>query len=585
MRYEYFTTSKERYKALLMLMGVILAVVGIVGVMALFASWNVGFWAALTEMNLPLFLESIQSFVILTVSYMGLSILQDYLVGVLSINWRNWLTKKLIAKYTSPDGNNYLDLERHPSELENPPQRIQEDVKSFVDQTFSLGINILRSILITATFIGTLWVVGGSLTIASITIPGYLVWTVLLYSSLSTGLTYLIGGSLKKLTNDQQNLEAEFRSSMENMGNDAESVAQDHGEAYYQQSLNNRFRAVNNNSYKILGVRIRLNTLNAFYQQISIIIPYLLSAPLYFSGLIGLGQLFEIGMAFSQIQWSLSWFSNSFENFAQYRASAERITALKNSLNDDGLTTTEKSIVVQKNDFNELSVHNLNVQYPSSTDFMIRKLNLTLRPGENTWIKGDSGLGKSTLFKVIAGTWKYGTGDVSITNNKKLCFLPQRPSLPNDTLKAVLAYPESVETYTNEQYVAVLQEVGDLDRFTADLDSKAPWSKRLSLGQQQRLSFARAILKKPDWLFLDEATASLDDKAEQRMYTLIKNKLRGTTFVSIAHKNTVARFHDRVIFLSVDESRNACLSEGEKPAGVMDAANDADSMLAAIPKL
>ncbi len=576
---EYFLESGERYIALLLVIGVIMAVVGIVAITALFASWQVGFWAALTQMNMPLYMESIQTFVMLTASYIGVSVIQDYLVGMLSINWRNWLTTKLIDKYTSHEGNNYLDLERHSSELENPAQRIQEEVKLFVDQTFSLGINLFQSILLVATFIGTLWAVGGSLTIVSITIPGYLVWVAVLYAAMSTGLTYLIGQPLTTLTNDQQNLEADFRSSIENLSHDAESIAQDHGEIYYQQALNDRFRAVNNNAYQLLGVRINLTAFNAFYQQLSGVIPYVLSAPLYFSGMVGLGQLMQIGFAFSQIQEAFGWFSNSYETFARYRTSVERITALENGMKNGGLTTTAKSIVVQQSESCELSVRNLNIQYPSSTDFMIRELNLTFRPGENTLIKGRSGLGKSTLFKVIAGTWGYGSGDVSLNDNKKMFFLPQRPSLPNDTLKAVLAYPEPVGTYTNEQYAAVLREVGDLDRFIDDLDTKAPWSKRLSLGQQQRLSFARAILQKPDWLFLDEATASLDEETEQHMYSLVKNKLSSTTFVSIAHRSTVAPFHDRVVTLAADENNKSCLSEENNFAGRMDAVNDIDLRL------
>ncbi len=512
---------------------------------------------------------------------MGLSLFQDYLVGALTINWRNWLSKKLIDKFTSTEGNNYLDLERHASELENPSQRIQEDVNSFIEQTFSLGTNLLQSTLTIVTFVGTLWVVGGSLTIASITIPGYLVWAAVLYSALSSGLTYLIGGSLAKLTNNQQNFEAEFRSNMDDMRNDAESIAQDHGEDYYKQSINNGLKTINDNSYKILGVRIRLSALNAFFLQAASVTPYIFSAPLYFSGLVNLGQLFQIGSAFSNIQGALNLFGYSFETFARRRASAERIDALENCMNNNGLTTTKKSIVVHKHNSGELSVKALDIQYPSSTDYMVRKLSLTLSPGKNTWIKGDSGLGKSTLFKVIAGTWKYGSGDVFLADNKKMCFLPQRPSLPYDTLRGVLAYPDSVDTYTNEQYVKVLQTVGDLDRFISELDTKARWSRRLSLGQQQRLSFARAILKKPDWLFLDEATASLDDKAEQHMYSLIKKELSATTFVSIAHKNTVAPFHDRTIFMKVDENRNACLSEAEI-AEEKDAANDEYSMATTI---
>ncbi|MDR3442476.1 MAG: ABC transporter ATP-binding protein/permease [Legionella sp.] len=570
---EYFISSKERYSALLLLLGVIVSVVGLVAIMALFASWSVGFWAAMNAMDTVLFMSSIQTFVLLTASYIGVSVAKDYLLGVLTINWRNWLTTRLINKYTASEGNNYLDLSRHASELENPAQRIQEDVNAYVKQALSLSINLFQSLLTFATFIGKLWIIGGSATILSITIPGYLVWVALIYSGLATLLTHLIGRALSKLTNNQQNLEAGFRSELEHLSTDAESIAQERGETYYQESLNNRFNSINDNSFKILGVKIRLTAFNAFYQQISTIIPYILAAPLYFSGAINIGQLMEVGFSFSQIQSSLSWLSMSYKDIVRFRTSAARIVALENSMNDNSHSTTAKNINVRHTESSNVSVQHLNVAYPSSTNYMMKELNLTFKPGENTLIKGRSGLGKSTLFKAIAGTWEYGDGEVLISSNKRMCFLPQRPSLPNDTLKSVLAYPDSVNTYTDEQYESVLEDVGDLDAFIDKLDTKADWSKRLSLGQQQRVSFARALLKKPDWLFLDEATASLDEESEKKMYRLVKNKLRNTTFVSIAHRSTVTRFHDRVVTLNADKGGDINLDDEIRLAENMELGN------------
>ena len=292
----------------------------------------------------------------------------------------------------------------------------------------------------------------------------------------------------------------------------------------------------------------------------------------------------EIGFSFTQVQFSLSWFTNSYERIASYKTSVTRIVELKNAMQDDGLTTTPKCIVVHEDNISEkpheLKVRNLNIAYPSSTNYMMRELNLTFKPGENTLIKGRSGLGKSTLFKVMAGTWKYGTGEVSVSNHHKMCFLPQKPSLPNDTLKAVLAYPEPVDTYTDIQYETVLRAVGHMDKFIDELNTKAIWSKRLSGGEQQRISFARALLKKPDWLFLDEATASLDEKSESTMYTLIKEQLKSTTFVSIAHRPTVERYHNRVVTFDADKEGIICLNDEHRLIEQYTAAaNDEDSML------
>lgn len=556
---QYFLESNERYIALLLLLGIVFSVVGLVGLTSLFASWSVGFWAAITEMSMPLYMASIQTFVLLTASYIGVSVLKDYLVGILTVSWRSWLTQHLLDKYTATDGNNYLDLERHDAEIDNPAQRIQFSVKKFVEQTLSLSTDFLQSFLTMGTFIANLWVIGGSLTFvlvgASITIPGYLVWVAILFAVVATGLTQLIGNSLANLANDQEGMEADFRSDMELMHEGAESIAQDRGEVYYRQSLAKKFQVICKNAYEIIKVKIQLTAFNSFYQQISSIFPYVVAAPLYFARQIPLGQLMQIGFAFSQIQSALNWFSNSYENIASYNASLQRITELDNALQEDGLPTSPRSIVVRESQVDDLTVRNLNITYPSSTNYLMRELNLRFVRGQNTLIKAPSGLGKSTLFKVMAGIWKYGDGDIEISDSKKLCFLPQRPSLPNDTLQAVLAYPDPVETYSDEEYEQVLHDIGNMDAFIAQLNTKKAWSKSLSGGQQQRISFARALLKKPDWLFLDEATAALDNESERHMYTLIKNKLRGTTFVSIAHRETVDEFHDRIVTFEADESR------------------------------
>lgn len=562
---EYFFSSNEKYSALLLLLGIILSSVGIVATLSLFGTWSVGFWAALVAKDMALYMASIQTFLLLTSVYIGVSVLKDFLIGSLTIRLRNWLTTQLLRQYTSDGKNNYLDLSRT-QEIKNPGQRIQEDINLYVEQGLSLSISLFQSIITIATFITTLWVIGGSITIASITIPGYLVWVAIAYAALGTGLTHLIGRPLARLANEQQNLEAELRSQLEYLSNNAENIAQEHGEAYYQKSLKDKLAEINSNAYRVLGVRINLTALNSFYQQISSIIPYILAAPLYFSGAASIGTIMEVGFSFSQIQDSLSLVSNSYEFITRFFTSAERINALETRMKDGGATSPARTIQLLKTQSNDLSVNHLNIAYPSSKErpdpgYIMRDLNLTLHPGENTLIKGRSGLGKSTIFKAMAGTWDHGSGDVLIPGNKRLYFLPQKPSLPHDTLKVVLAYPEPVETYKNEQYESALRDVGDMDDFIVQLNSKENWATQLSGGQQQRILFARTLLKKPDLLFLDESTSALDEESEFKMYTLLKDKLPGTTFFSIGHRPTINQFHSRVITLNVDQDRNVHYNE------------------------
>jgi putative ATP-binding cassette transporter len=367
-------------------------------------------------------------------------------------------------------------------------------------------------------------------------------------------ITHFIGRALVGLSSEQQSLEADFRSDVEVLSNQAESIAQDHGETYFRQSLLSKLKSICRNAYAILHVKLGLTAFNGLYQQISYVFPYIVAAPLYFAKQTTLGQLMDIAFSFTQIQLSLSWFSDSYSELANYGANVKRIVEFENAMSDEGLVTTERSIVVQEEpESTTLSVQNLNLARPSSTNHIISELNLTFRPGENTLIKGRSGMGKSTLFKAIAGAWRYGDGEISVPGSASMVFLPQRPVLHDNTLKAVLAYPQPVSTYTDEEYEAALRAVGGTDECVAALDTHASWSKRLSPGEQQRISIARAVLQRPDWLFLDEATSAMDEETERDMYSLVREQLTDTTFISIAHRSTVEEHHTRVVPLSAGE--------------------------------
>lgn len=556
---DYFLHSDERLIAWLLLLGAVVCVFGFVAMMAVLSWWTAGFWAALAAKSLPLFMASMETFVYTISGLVTVSVLKNYLVEYLGIRWRNWLTQKSLKNYIFGE-NKYLDLMRHSDQIDNPEQRIQEDVKSFVDLSLSLMLELLRSTVSLATFIGTLWVVGGPLSLvlwgASITIPGYLVWMAVLCAVIASYITQKIGSSLAKYNHKQEKLEADFRKEMETMKNEADSIALERGESYYQSSLLHKFKDLCSNALEKIRVKTKLVAFQSFYLNLSSILPYLVSAPLYFSGMLDIAQLMQIGFAFGEVSDSLNWFVNTFETLATYKTNIERIIELEKAFEAGGLKSTEKGIIVKVDDLREeWNINHVKIACPSSTKLIMRDLNITFRSGENTVIEGTSGLGKSTLFKVMDGTWKYGHGEVIAPRHHNVYFLPQRPIIPEGSLKAVLAFPAPSDTFTDEQYIAVLRVIGgDMDEFIEELDKKDMWSKRLSGGQQQRISFARALLKKPDWLFLDEATASLEETGERRLYNLLKDQLKTTTFISIAHRHSVHQFHDRVITFEKNDS-------------------------------
>lgn len=553
---DYFINSDDRLAAWLFFGGALLAVIALVALTSAFSWWTVGFWAALTAKNLTLFMTSMKTFALLITAYVAVNALKNYFMESLGIRWRYWLTTKLINKYIPDehsDNNNYLDLARSSKELDTPEQRIQQDVITFVDSAIKLSFSFLKSTLSLVTFVGTLWVVGGALSLvvfgASITIPGYLVWSSLAIALLASAIAQKIGGSLTTYNQNAKQLDAGLRKNIEVISHNAESIAQEHGASYYKKLLLGKLNDIYINARNRLFTKTQLVAFQSFYRQISSIIPYLIASPLYFSGAIELGQLMQVGFSFGEVNHSLSWFVNSYETQAVFEASASRIIELERAFEADGLVaSTNKGITATKHDVaNDIRVSNLTITKPSSPECIMSGLTMQFKKGEHTLIKGPSGLGKSTLFKALAGAWGHGSGNIYIPSNSRVCFLPQKPCLPTDSLKAVLAYPDSVNTYTDEQYQKALRDVRGMEKFINQLDECDTWSTRMSPGEQQRISFARALLQNPDWLFLDEATASLDPENEQKAYTLIKKQMPKTTIISIAHRPTLDVFHSRIV--------------------------------------
>lgn len=586
---DYFFKSSDRYWALLRLLVALICVAGSLTLMYLLFVWFDGLMLALTAASIPLFLNSMLSLLTITIGYTVVNAIKEAVVGSLINSLRDWLTQKLCKSYSSAENeNNYLAIERHAT-VDNPSQRIQQDAQTFTEQTLKLGIGLIESILTFGIFIGNLWSIGGSLTLAilgaSITIPGYLVWVAILVAVISTLITHFIGKALAWLSNERQTLEADFRHDIDTLADNVESIALDHGEAYFQQSMLGKFQQICRNAYEILKIRVALAAFKSFYQQVSIALPYLVAAPLYFMQQTTLGQLMQIAMSFGQIQYALSWFSNSYEDLANYSTTAARIVELENAMVDGNRATISPSIIVNENSEAEvLSVHNLSLSQPSSTNYMMRELTLTFHSGEHTVIKGKSGLGKSTLFKAMAKVWGYGEGEITVSSPEKMCFLPQRPVIHDNTLKAILAYPYTANHYTDEECLDALRAVGGMEKHIVNLNKNAPWSRTLSQGEQQRISFARALLKKPRWLFLDEATSAIDEPSERHLYNLIRKELKQTTLISIAHRSTVDEHHNRMITLDVDEERKAIVRDTffARATSESFAVNDEDVLFASV---
>jgi vitamin B12/bleomycin/antimicrobial peptide transport system ATP-binding/permease protein len=562
---EYFIDSEENYKASFLLFLAIVCIIGMVGLSAAYSWWWVLFWAAFEAKKLNLFFVSMEIFTGISVTFIALKSAYQYLIGLIKLNWRNWFTQKLYNEYLEGN-NNFLDISRAPEQLSHPAQRIHEDINYFVNLSVNLSLDFFKSILTQATFISTLWFIGGSLglTVFSIhfVIPGYLVWIALSLALIATDTKQKLGMPLQKLNNQEANVEAEFRSELEYIPKESESISLENGQIYYKKSLTEKFQTIYETSYEKIKVNTWLAAFDSFYGQFSWVFPYLAATPIYFSGQIALGALMQIGFSFEEVNNSFSWFMNSFNDIAWFKTNIDRINELRNLIHEPK-NSPSQVLRIQKHqkDSPSIMIDKLSIYNPKTLTPIAENLSFEFKPKENVIILGPSGLGKSTIFKAIAGTWKHGKGRISIPENQSLCFLAQRPSLPKNTLKQVLSYPKEVTLFNQADYESTLKSVGNMENFIPLLDQKRDWTKYLSGGQQQKIAFARVLLHKPLWLFLDESTASLDTESENKLYQLIKDHLPDTTFISIAHRESVKKFHDKSLTLRMDANGKMMIEE------------------------
>ncbi|HTC11585.1 MAG TPA: ABC transporter ATP-binding protein/permease [Acetobacteraceae bacterium] len=479
--------------------------------------------------------------------YVVVGVYRVYLTQWLEIRWRNWMTTRFLDEWLA-DRAYYrisLTIDRAAIGTDNPDQRIAEDLRDFVGNTLSIGLDLLSNVVSLFSYLGILWSLSGALTVFGIEIPGYMVWVALIYSVVGTWLTHLVGRALVPLRFRQQRVEADFRYALVRFRENMEGVALYNGETEEKANLGLRFASVVGNWWAIMRRTKLLNALVVGYSQVAIIFPLVVAAPRYFAGKLELGGLMQTADAFGQVQGAMSWFINSYATLAEWRAIVERLTTFHHAImmaraaSGQGLTTTTGPA-------DTIALRDVTIALPNGVT-LLQNADLTFDRNSSVVISGPSGSGKSTLFRVIAGIWPFGSGQVQRTAARTM-FLPQRAYIPLGSLRHVVCYPDPPETHTKEQIARALIDAG-LPQLIDHLDQDEYWAQRLSGGEQQRVALARVLLAKPDWVFLDEATASLDPEAEDHLYRILKERVPHTTIVSIAHRPSVAAFHDRHLVL------------------------------------
>lgn len=507
-------------------------------------NWYNDFYNALQQYQADSFWPLIGEFTGLAFLYIVIAVYAIYLQQMVQINWRSWLTERYLTSWLK--NQVYYRLQVLKSDTDNPDQRISEDINQFVSLTLSLLIGMLKQLTTLFAFGVVLWNLSGAFTVPigshEFVIYGYMFWFSLIYSVAGTFCAHLVGRKLIGLNFDQQRFEADFRFNMMRVRENSESVAFYRGESAENIGFKSRFSKVIGNFWQLMRQTKLLNFYVNGYAQLAIIVPIIMAAPQYFAGAMALGGLMQTISAFGRVQDALSYFVSSYDTIAQLAAVVRRLAGFTAHIEEVSAITNgvaQEKIADRENADIELSA--LTVALPSGKE-LVKNISETFTAEAKILVTGASGCGKSTLLRTLAGIWPYGSGKIKTGAKTRELFLPQRPYLPLGSLRQAIYYPLTAGA-SDDKLRAVLKKV-DLAKFIDKLDTIDDWSRILSLGEQQRLAFARVLIVQPDWVFLDEATSALDEPREQQMYELIRRELPKTSIVSVGHRSTLYRQHD-----------------------------------------
>ena len=511
----------------------------------LFSEWYKAMYNALQKMEESIFWIQMIVFCVLATVHMANVLLTYYLTQRFTIQWRTWLNEQMVEKWTNNQA--YYKTQYVYNQLDNPDQRIQQDVQSYVSSSISFATGVISAVVSIVAFTIILWGLAGPMTIAGITISHAMVYFVFMYVLVTSVFAFKIGRPLINLNFANERLTANYRYSLIRIKEYAESIAFFRGEKMEKSVLFQQFDRIIQNVWQMVFRTLKLFGFNLVATQVSVIFPFIIQASRYFSKQIELGDLIQTAQAFGKVQSALSFFRNSYDDFAGYRAVLERLTGFHTAIEQ---ANQAANIVIQPTE-TAVEFENLTVNKPTG-EALIKNLNLHLPQGASLLIKGPSGSGKTTLLRTIAGLWAYSEGTVRCPQHDVL-FLSQKPYLPQGRLIDALFYPQvAPEDVDLAKATQIMQQV-QLGHLAEKLTQENDWTRVLSLGEQQRLSFARVLMHKPLAAFLDEATASMDEGLEDAMYRLLREELPQTTIISVGHRSTLQTHHQQHLLINPED--------------------------------
>ena len=534
----YFT-PKRSWKPLLTVALVLLLALFAVRMNVLFSFWSKDFYDAVQALDASKFWLFMGLFGVLASIHVVRELFTYYVQQSFEIHWRTWLNEKLSNDWLERGA--YYRGQFVPEPTDNPDQRIQVDIASFVTFSLSLSIGAIRALVSLVEFTIILWALSGALALWGVEIPRGMVFLVYLYVLVATVFAFKIGRPLIQLNFLNEKLGADFRYALMRLREYSENIAFYRGENVERNTLFSRFQALIKNFWAIVFRTLKFNGFNLTVSQIAVIFPWLIQAPRFLAGQIKLGDVMQTARAFGEVEEALSFFRMSYDNFAQYRAVLNRLTGFMEA----NQQARDLPVVQTQEQLAGLSLQGVTVQRPDGAP-LLQDLNFSLGAGESLLVKGASGSGKTTLLRTLAGLWPYAAGVVARPVGARALFLSQKPYLPLGSLRTAVTYP--AEQADDALVQTALRKV-QLGHLLGRLDEEADWSRILSLGEQQRLAFARLLINQPHIAFLDEATSATDEGLEHSLYELLRHELPQCTLISVGHRSTLNGFHQRKLEL------------------------------------
>ena len=516
--------------------------------------WNGAFFDAIEQKDMGEVGHQLVVFVAIVAVLLALVVSQTWLQEIIKLRLREALTHRLLDDWLVQGRAYRLGISAEAGV--NPDQRMQEDARHFSELSAELGVGFLHHILLLVTFVSVLWGLSRDVSFTvfgmMVAIPGYMVWCAVAYAVLGSTLTWWVGRRLVALNAERYAREADLRFGLVRVSERAEAIALYGGEGDERRIINRVLDDLLAAVRRLAFALARLTWITSGYGWIAIVVPVVVALPGYMQGTLSLGGLMMVVGAFNQVQAALRWFVDNYAKIADWRAALYRIGVFDAALQDvDDMGEDAEQIVLADHPDGHLAFENVSV-ITADGKVVIEEATAEVKPGERILIVGESGTGKSTLFRAMAGLWPWGSGRILLPPRNRMMFMPQYPYMPLGSLRAAACYPDAPDTYPTADIENALARVG-LDEFSPTLDREERWDRLMSLGQQQRLAFARLLLHRPDWVFLDEATGALDLENQARVMSIFAEELAGTTIVSIAHRQSLEPFHSRALQLVVSE--------------------------------